>query len=126
MSQIELLMGDMLCLYVGDGRKNFRVLSQYLAGCAAYLCFGPYRRENGSKKAKYSSIFKIGLILAQKWKPMTEMSTPKWWGRHLVMGFHFLESIKPILKIYEYLAFFDPFSLLYGPKHKYAAHPAKY
>ena len=66
MSQTELLMGDMLCLYVGAPQfVFFRFLSQYLAGGAAYLCFGPYSMENRSKNAKKSTFFKIGLYLPE-------------------------------------------------------------
>ena len=52
----------------GAPPKKFRFLSQYLAGGAAYLCFGPYSRENGSKKRKQIVIFQNWPIFARKWK----------------------------------------------------------
>ena len=39
-SHSKLLMGDMLCLYVGDPWKNFRFLSLFLTGCATHLWRG--------------------------------------------------------------------------------------
>ena len=80
MSQIELLMGDMLCLYVGDPQTKFQIFISIFGWRRSTFVFWAVQQEKRVKTLENRRFLKIGSIHTQKWKRMTQTSTPPFWG----------------------------------------------
>ena len=80
--KFDLSSGELVAFeeWYGDPKKLFSNLQTNNRSLASRFRFMLYIEENGSKTIENMGFYEIGLILAQKWKRMTQMSIQTFWG----------------------------------------------